>query len=855
MVATSSFGWWNRLRLQWRLGLAFLVMAPLIAAAGGGGLFFINKISDSVAQIETVAKPLASAATRVADAVDAVLVGLVSARGEANNVGLQRATSAITEGETGTKQDFAVIQALAKNNNVDIDIRGAKLSVGTFFAQGRQVVSALERQATLTGVSEAKFSEFGRNLDEIVNYAGQLSSLGETLMNGHQGRSRALTQSGTASVEDMETILSETLTKAYPVLRGAYRLQARVAELRDIARTYLAAGHNEDLSALEQKFDMTVKSAVAIQAGLARDPQTDIADVAKKIGDELEQVQGASGDDGFFRAHADALAASARAAEVSKGMGETANAVRSTLSKVMARANEINSDVDAAAQEMASTALVSTSVILLIGVFLSMAYGAFTARSIARPLSQMAGVMGQLAGGDEEAAIPGLGRGDEIGDMARSLTTIRDTGVRAARIQTALENTASVVVMADLEGKTIYANQAAQRYFREQEGEIRARLPEFQAGEIANTNVASFFGDAEGMTGRLRELSEGYHERVRFGGRTVDITANPVLNEAGGRLGTVVEWADVTDQLKVEAEIVEGVGSIKAATVQLTAGSQDLSARTEEQVASLEEMAASIRELSVTVKQNADNAQQANQLALAARGAAEGGGDVATSAMSAMGEIEQSSQRIAEIVGLIDEIAFQTNLLALNAAVEAARAGDAGRGFAVVAAEVRSLAQRSSQASKEIKGLISTSNGHVKRGVELVGRAGSSLGEIVTSVKKVADIVSEIAAASQEQSAGVQEVDEAVTQMEGVTQKNAALVEESTASVNSVDRQMEQLSRVVKYLRTGAEAAGEPRPQARVLQEGLSQRLGVETAAETTGRPHAEHAPAKRAAGSRLSEF
>src|SRR6185312_169947 len=156
-------------------------------------------------------------------------------------------------------------------------------------------------------------------------------------------------------------------------------------------------------------------------------------------------------------------------------------------------------------------------------------------------------------------------------------------------------------------------------------------------------------------------------------------------------------------QLKVEAEIVEGVGSIKAATVQLTAGSQDLSARTEEQVASLEEMAASIRELSVTVKQNADNAQQANQLALAARGAAEGGGDVATSAMSAMGEIEQSSQRIAEIVGLIDEIAFQTNLLALNAAVEAARAGDAGRGFAVVAAEVRSLAQRSSQASKEIK--------------------------------------------------------------------------------------------------------------------------------------------------------
>jgi len=328
-----------------------------------------------------------------------------------------------------------------------------------------------------------------------------------------------------------------------------------------------------------------------------------------------------------------------------------------------------------------------------------------------------------------------------------------------------------------------------------------------------------------------------------------------VMNESGGRLGTVVEWMDATDQLKVEAEIVEGVTSIKAATVQLTAGSQDLSARTEEQVASLEEMAASIRQLSVTVKQNADNAQQANQLALAARSAAEGGGEVATSAVSAMGEIEQSSQRIAEIIGVIDEIAFQTNLLALNAAVEAARAGDAGRGFAVVAAEVRSLAQRSSQASKEIKGLISTSNGHVKRGVELVSKAGGSLGEIVTSVKKVADIVSEIAAASQEQSAGVQEVDDSVTAMEGVTQKNAALVEESTASVNSVDRQMEQLSQAVRYLRTGGEDA---KADARLLQEGLPQRVGAETADKASAahaHEQAEPVHAKRAAGSRLGEF
>src|SRR5262245_542080 len=501
------------------------------------------------------------------------------------------------------------------------------------------------------------------------------------------------------------------------------------------------------------------------------------------------------------------------------------------------------------------TLLAFAAVALLIGLGVSL----LIANQIATPVRALRDATVQLGAGDFKAgeALAGFASKDEIGELIGAFTSARDSFLRAARIQTALENTASVVLIADLEGKIIHANEAAQSYFREAEAEIRSKLPEFQAGEIGNLNVASFFGEVEAAKARLGELNGSHRERVRFGNRTVDITVNPVLSEAAGRLGTVVEWMDVTDQLKVEAEIVEGVTSIKAATVQLTAGSQDLSARTEEQVASLEEMAASIRQLSVTVKQNADNAQQANQLALAARSAAEGGGEVAGSAVSAMGEIEQSSQRIAEIVGLIDEIAFQTNLLALNAAVEAARAGEAGRGFAVVAAEVRSLAQRSSQASKEIKGLIGTSNGHVKRGVELVSRAGGSLGEIVTSVKKVADIVSEIAAASQEQSAGVQEVDEAVTQMEGVTQKNAALVEESTASVNSVDRQMEQLARAVKYLRTGAEASGETRPEARVLQDGLSQRLGVETAAEKAAavHPQPEHAPAKRAAGSRLSEF
>jgi methyl-accepting chemotaxis protein len=257
--------------------------------------------------------------------------------------------------------------------------------------------------------------------------------------------------------------------------------------------------------------------------------------------------------------------------------------------------------------------------------------------------------------------------------------------------------------------------------------------------------------------------------------------------------GTAEKLATIVEQT------VQGMTTIKDATNQLATGAVDLSSRTEEQVAGLEEMAAAVRQLSTTVKQNAGHAQQANQLALEARSAADGSSQVAAAAVEAMSHIETSSERIAEIVGLIEEIAFQTNLLALNAAVEAARAGDAGRGFAVVAQEVRALAQRSGQSLKEIKSLIGDSTGQVRKGVDLVNKTGATLSDIGVAVKRVADIVVEIASASREQSEGVQQVDEMVTQMESVTQKNASLVEESTASLSAVDRQVDGMLDVVSF--------------------------------------------------------
>ncbi len=524
-----------------------------------------------------------------------------------------------------------------------------------------------------------------------------------------------------------------------------------------------------------------------------------------------------------------------------------------------------------------------TGFLLLVGFLLG--------RSIIGPVRAITGVFEKVAAGQQNLSIPSQDQKDEIGQMARILASFHKDSAQATRTQSALEVASSPFMLVNNDGSIIALNKAAQDMFNSAEADLKEVEPEFSASAIAGGYLTMF-----GETLASNDHDSSRNERLVIGARTFDLVLTPVLNSLNERLGTAVEWKDMTEQLATEKQIaglvhaagegdftqrldlankqgflhdlskgmndltetvdrglsqtvrmmsalasgdltqrVEGEfkGSflqlktdantmadkiraiarrisgasreVQGATREIAAGVADLSARTEHQASSLEETSASMEELATTVRQNAGNAQDANQLAAAASTSAAAGGEIATRAVAAMGKIEGSSRQIGDIVGLIQEIAFQTNLLALNAAVEAARAGEAGKGFAVVANEVRALAQRASQASKDIKGLIVNSDNQVREGVALVKQAGTSLSEIVASVKKVATFVSEIAAATQEQSSGIEQVSKAVTGMDQMTQQNAALVEETNAALHSAQSQVDELRKVVAFFKTGDE--------------------------------------------------
>ncbi len=363
-----------------------------------------------------------------------------------------------------------------------------------------------------------------------------------------------------------------------------------------------------------------------------------------------------------------------------------------------------------------------------------------------------------------------------------------------------------------------------------------------------------------GKTGQLETLSRSVNSLVDSVLEAVGETRKVVQSAIDGDLTKRISEEGKTGHFQALAKTVNALienmmgvvrdlahtsREVQGGAEEISNGNSNLSQRTEEQASSLEETASSMEEMTATVKQNADNAAQANQLAAAARTQAEKGGAVVSQAVSAMQDINTASRKIADIIGVIDEIAFQTNLLALNAAVEAARAGEQGRGFAVVATEVRTLASRSAGAAKEIKALINDSVTKVADGSKLVDQSGQMLVEIVGSVKKVSDIVAEIAAASAEQSAGIEQVNKAVVSMDETTQQNAALVEEAAAAAESLMDQARALGEAMAKFDVGSGASLAPAKALRQAPPAANRQRGENPPAErrAAGRPWSGSAP------------
>jgi len=475
-----------------------------------------------------------------------------------------------------------------------------------------------------------------------------------------------------------------------------------------------------------------------------------------------------------------------------------------------------------------------------------------------------------------------------INNLKQDIDETRRRADEASRIQMALDNVSSSVIMADNEHNIIYLNKAADTLFSEAENDFRKELPKFDAMHLLGSNIDLFHKNSAHQAGLLENLKQSYEFKIELGGRKMRVVANPVTNRQGERLGTAVEWSEYTAEAAVEAEVKsivvaaqsgdlsrrieitnksgffkdlgsginalinqvellfndlsevmskmaqgnltqplsgeyhgsfdkmksnvngtivnlkttlselrDSINKMQSNANEISSGNNSLSTRTEQQASNLQQTASSMEQLSSTVQHNSDNAQQANQLAASARDQAQEGGHVIAATVSAMEEINHSSNKIEDIICVIDEIAFQTNLLALNAAVEAARAGEQGKGFAVVASEVRSLAQRSAAAAKEIKILITDSVEKVEEGTRLADESGQTLSEIVNSVRKVSDIIAEIAAASKQQTAGIEEANHAIASIDELTQQNAALAEQTSAASASMSEKANELNGMI----------------------------------------------------------
>ncbi len=823
----------HRLRIGQKIALGFALSMVLSCAIGGAGLFGLNSLGNAV----TMTNISADALAQMNDA-KASVAKFMSTHDEKDIAEAREMVDKVEHNlsDLGSRSDprlasaFSTIDQFRTAAKTLEDASATILRVATGMDSAKQhlsqIASDVEKQATQQAAAMSKASRaIALRADQIRLNAASATAAGVDALKAGQAvvlfsaiydpqflvKAKALLDDLGAIVGELRTgnetgpfglildKLEKARTSSATLIEGLSNALDRkaIAALRDASLEQLATIQGA-ADELDQAFKTAIDDAAAesVGADAKRNRALKSAEIGRQFGNQAWNLlaraleyrvsaspanaaafsasfatfAGATSDvaaTGLADPTAEAKTFGERFSELkqaSETLTEASDAIRNQVEGAVALLKKIADQRELDASKTGKLSVMGMIGALAIGLIIACMLVLLLDRLISTPIIRLNAAMRRLAEGDTDMAIQAEGRNDEIGQMAQTVVVFKENAVALRASERATTDARAV--------------QDAQRRDHEQ---TRVQAAETQAKVVQAL--------AEGL-----EALSGGNLRCRIG------AAFPADYE---KLRT--DFNAAMDKLQDSMGVVStNTAAIRSGAAEISTAADDLSRRTEQQAASLEQTAAALDEITATVKKTAQGATHAREVVSAAKADAEHSGTVVGRAMDAMTAIERSSKQVSQIIGVIDEIAFQTNLLALNAGVEAARAGDAGRGFAVVASEVRALAQRSAEAAKEIRGLISTSTAQVGEGVGLVDETGKSLARIAIRVAEISAIMVEIASSAQEQATGLDQVNTAVNQMDQVTQQNAAMVEQSTAASHGLSQEAEGLARLIERFEIGS---------------------------------------------------